>query len=323
MEPGQKNALTDVEGLEVGLWSDLEAATGCAVILVRKGAVAGASLAGHAPGSRETDLLRSEALVQEVQAVFLTGGSAFGLAVGEGVVRFLKEKGLGFPVGQGVVPIVPGAVLFDLFRGRKNRPPDAEAGYRAAQAASSGPIPLGNHGPGVGAVAGGVKGGLGTASLVLEGFTVGALAAVNSFGRPFDPKTGRLYAEPLLFPGDCPGYRPPDRRGPPEDYRIPGAPFCQTTLALVATDLSLTKAQANAFARMAQAGMARALRPAFTLLDGDIVFALSTGKGGAPDPLTLTRAGAAAADALARAIARAVWHAEGGVAPSYREVVGL
>lgn len=323
MKPGEKNALTDVRGLEVGLFTDLEAATGCAVVLARGGAVAGVSLAGHAPGSRETDLLRPEALVQEVQAVFLTGGSAYGLAVGEGVARFLEEEGLGFPVGRGVVPIVSGAVLFDLFRGQRDRRPDREAGYQAARSASLGPLPLGNHGPGTGAVAGGVKGGLGTASLVLEGFTVGALVAVNSFGRPFDPRTGRLYAEPFLFPEDCPGYRPPEYQGPPEDYRGPGAPLGQTTLALVATDLPLTKAQASTLARMAQAGMARALRPAFTLFDGDIVFALSTGKGEAPDPFTLTRLGAAAADVLARAIARAVWHAEGGIAPSYREVVGL
>ncbi len=310
-------------GLRVGHYTDREARTGCTVVLVEEGAVAAVDVRGAAPGTRETDLLAPENTVERVQAVLLTGGSAFGLAAAEGVVRYLQERGKGFPTPGGVVPIVPAAVLFDLGRGEALRPPGEEAGYRACLQAGEGGTE-GSVGAGTGAVAGGVKGGVGLAGYLLEeGYRVVALAAVNSLGRPFDPLSGRLYAEGLLaleervLLPDLSRYL-----GQEEDYRYPLLLGQHTTLAVVVTDAPLTKAQARRLAIMAQDGLARALRPAHTPLDGDLVFALALGEGrGVALPLLL-RLGAYAADALARAIARGVLLAEGmpGV-PSYREFV--
>ncbi len=310
-----------LKGLKVGHFTDLEAATGCTVVLVEEGAVASVDVRGAAPGSRETDLLAPENTVERVQGVLLTGGSAFGLAAAEGVVRYLLERGKGFPVGAGrVVPILPGAVLFDLGRGQVHRPPGPEAGYQAALAAQE-EIQEGGVGAGTGALAGGVKGGVGRAGFCLEeGYTVLALAAVNSLGRPFDPLTGRLYAEPFLLPEER-ALLPPVQayRGFPETYTYPGVLLGQTTLAVVATDAPLTKPEAKRLAIMAQDGLARALRPAHTPLDGDMVFALALGDGRGVGPGVLLRLGAYAADALARAIARAILLAEGPL--SYRALV--
>ena len=310
-------------GLRVGHFTDREALTGCTVVLVEEGAVAAVDVRGAAPGTRETDLLAPENTVERVQAVLLTGGSALGLAAADGVVRYLRERGKGFPTPAGAVPIVPAAVLYDLGRGQAFGPRGAEAGYGAALAAGGG-VAEGGVGAGTGAVAGGVKGGVGLAGYLLEeGFRVMALAAVNSLGRPFDPLTGRLYAEGLLAPEERALLPDLSRyRGSPEDYRLPFLLGQNTTLAVVATDAPLTKAQAKRLAIMAQDGLARALRPAHTPLDGDLVFALALGDGRGVEPLLLLRLGAYAADALARAIARGVLLAEGvaGV-PAYRERV--
>ncbi|GGN01651.1 hydrolase [Thermus composti] len=311
-------------GLRVGHFTDRKARTGCTVVLVEEGAVAAADVRGAAPGTRETDLLQPENTVERVQAVLLTGGSAFGLAAADGVVRYLRERGKGFPTPGGVVPIVPAAVLYDLGRGEVFSPPGAEAGYGACLAASE-EVAEGSVGAGTGAVAGGVKGGVGLAGYLLEeGYRVMALAAVNSLGRPFDPLTGRLYAEAFLAPEERRLLPDLSRyRGSPEDYRFPFLPGQNTTLAVVATDAPLTKAQAKRLAIMAHDGLARALRPAHTPLDGDAVFALALGDGRGVEPMGLLRLGAYAADALARAIARGVLLAEGfpGV-PAYREHVG-
>lgn len=323
MRPGPRNALTDVAGLWVGHATDLEAATGCTVVWAEGGAVGGVDVRGAAPGTRETDLLAPGATVERVDAVVLAGGSAFGLAAASGVAEALAARGVGLPVlGGFVVPIVPAAVLFDLGRGAVHRPPDAALGRQALDAARADAAPAeGNVGAGTGAIAGGLKGGVGTASAVLpEGWTVAALVAVNSLGRPADPRTGRLYAEPVLLEEERALLPPTDGyRGAPEDYALPADLLRATTLAVVATDATLTKAQAQRLAAAGQAGLARALRPAHTALDGDAVFALATGRGAAPDLPGWVRLQAVAADVVARSIARAVLAATpaAGV-PSYR-----
>ena len=309
------------QGLRVGHHTDLEALTGCTVLLLEEGAVGAVDVRGAAPGTRETDLLYPENTVERVQALLLTGGSALGLGAAEGVVRFLRERGLGFPTPAGPVPIVPAAVLYDLGRGKAFRPPGAEAGYLAALAAGE-EVAEGSVGAGTGALAGGVKGGVGAAGFRLEeGYGVWALAAVNSLGRPFDPLTGRLYAEALLTQEekallpDLGGYR-----GQPEEYRYPFLLGQNTTLGVVVTDAPLSKAQARRLAIMAQDGIARALRPAHTPLDGDLVFALALGDGRGVGLPLLLRLGAYAADALSRAIARGVLLAEGLGLPTYRDL---
>lgn len=313
-----------VPGLRVGHFTDLEALTGSTVVLVEEGAVGAVDVRGAAPGTRETDLLSPENTVEKVQAILLTGGSAFGLRAADGVVRYLAERGKGFPTPGGVVPIVPAAVLYDLGRGRIHRPPGVEAGYQAALAAGE-RVEEGSVGAGTGAVAGGVKGGVGLAGYLLEeGHRVMALVAVNSLGRPFDPQTGRLYGEALLAEEERALL--PDRsryQGGPEDYRYPFLLGQNTTLAVVATDAPLSKAQARRLAIMAQDGIARAIRPAHTPLDGDLVFALALGEGKGVDPYILLRLGAYAADAVTRAILRAVL-LSGSVPgiPAYRDLMG-
>lgn len=319
MHPGRTNTLTDVAGLRVGHATDLERLTGTTVIFCEAGAVAGVDVRGSAPGTRETALLDPVHLVDRVHAVVLSGGSAFGLETAGGVMRVLARKGVGLPVGGGrVVPIVPAAILFDLGRGRVDRPPDADDGEAAVLAALTpagrDAVPQGNVGAGTGAVAGGLKGGLGSASVVLEGVgTVAALVAVNALGLPCDPRTGELYARFLELEGefgvgrprsDDPGLPLPDPlRGPLEVGQ-------QTTIGVVATDLPLTKTQATKVAQMAHDGLARALRPSHTMFDGDLLFALATGEGDPPDPQLLTRLGSAAADAVSRAVLHAILRAE-------------
>ncbi|MFN4070614.1 MAG: P1 family peptidase [Thermus caldifontis] len=311
-------------GIRVGHFTDLEALTGCTVVLVEEGWVGAVDVRGAAPGTRETDLLLPENTVEKVHAVLLTGGSAFGLRAADGVMRYLAERKRGFPTPAGAVPIVPAAVLYDLGRGRSHRPPGEEAGYRAALAAGE-EVEEGSVGAGTGAVAGGVKGGVGLAGYLLEeGHRVLALVAANSLGRPFDPRTGRLYGEEVLAEGERALL--PDRSryaGGPEDYRYPFLLGQHTTLAVVATDAPLSKAQARRLAIMAQDGIARAIRPAHTPLDGDLVFALAQGEGKGVEPYLLLRLGAYAADAVTRAILRAVLLAKG--APgiiAYRELMG-
>ncbi|RTH28605.1 6-aminohexanoate hydrolase [Thermus scotoductus] len=313
-----------VPGLRVGHFTDLEALTGSTVVLVEEGAVGAVDVRGAAPGTRETDLLSPENTVEKVQAILLTGGSAFGLRAADGVVRYLAERGKGFPTPGGVVPIVPAAVLYDLGRGKVHRPPGAEAGYQAALAVGE-EVEEGSVGAGTRAVAGGVKGGVGLAGYALEeGYRVMALVAVNSLGRPFDPLTGRLYGEEFLAEGERALL--PDRSrywGSPEDYRYPFLLGQNTTLAVVATDAPLSKAQARRLAIMAQDGIARAIRPAHTPLDGDLVFALALGEGRGVDAYTLLRLGAYAADAVTRAILRAVLLSGSAPGiPAYRDLMG-
>lgn len=305
------NAITDVQGIEVGHWTDLEAATGCTVILCRQGAVGGIDVRGSAPGTRETDLLRPVNLVQHAHAVLLTGGSAYGLDAAGGVMRWLEDEGLGFNVGVGVVPVVASAVLFDLAIGRPDVRPGPEAGYAACQAAGAGPVAEGCVGAGTGATVGkllgptfGTKSGLGTASRsIAGGVTVGALVAVNALGDVVEPGTGKILAGPRdsegkgfvssveLLQGDL-------------SQTMLGFPS-NTTLAVVATDGVLTKEGANKMAQMAHDGLARAIRPAHTMLDGDTVFALATGQR-TEASVDVSAVGAVAASVLAEAVVRAV-----------------
>jgi len=315
------NGITDVEGIKIGHYTNREGITGCTVVLCEGGAVGGVDVRGSAPGTRETDLMRPVKLVQEVHAVLLTGGSAYGLDAAGGVMRWLEERGVGFDVGVGVVPIVPAAVLFDLTIGNSKARPDAEAGYQACQAAASGPVAEGSIGAGTGATVGkllgpkfATKSGLGTASVKIgKGLVVGAIVAVNAFGDVVDPDSGTILA----------GTRKPVVGGFVNTVkRMQGdlgqtlLGFANTTLAVVATNGYLTKEAANKMAQMAHDGLARSIRPVHTMFDGDTVFALATGKppkkGKGADPSVV---GAAAAEVLARAVVRAVRQAKslGGV----------
>ncbi len=322
---GPLNAITDVPGIEVGSYE--RNFTGTTVILAPKGAVGGVDVRGSAPGSRETDLLRPTNMVDKVDAVVLTGGSAYGLAAANGVMLWLESKGRGWDVGGGhVVPIVPSAVLFDPGRfGRAfNDRPDDTFGWKACLNASAGPIQMGNYGAGAGAIAGGLKGGLGTASVDLgSGVIVGAIVAVNAGGSTVNPATGELYAKYLEVNGEFGNLKAPFAAAP-----AIGAPFSvaemeavkNTTIACIATNVKLTKAQAQKIAEMAHDGMARAIRPSHTMFDGDTVFVLGTGlldldtlKQQAVwgnTSANVNKIGSAAADALARAIVRAILNAQ-------------
>jgi L-aminopeptidase/D-esterase-like protein len=305
------NAITDVVGIEVGHYTDLEAATGCTVVLCRQGAVGGVDVRGSAPGTRETDLLRPISLVQHAHAVVLAGGSAYGLDAAGGVMRCLEAQGIGFNVGVGVVPIVAAAVLFDLSIGRPDVRPDAEAGYAACGAAGSGPVSEGCVGAGTGATVGklfgpqyAVKSGIGTAARRIRGgVTVGALAAVNAFGDVVDPANGQLIAGPR----DPLGHgmvNTLERLQSDPGSTLPGFPS-HTTLAVVATDAVLSKEGANKVAQMAHDGLAQTIRPAHTMMDGDTVFALATGQ--RPETQAdVSVIGAVAAAVLAEAVVRAV-----------------
>ena len=312
------NAITDVQGIKVGHYTDREAATGCTVVLCEGGAVGGVDVRGSAPGTRETDLLHPLRLVQEVHAVLLTGGSAYGLDAATGVMRYLEEKGVGFDVGVGVVPIVPAAVLFDLTIGDPKVRPDATAGYQACQSASDGPVSEGCVGAGTGATVGkllgpkfATKSGLGTASQKIgKGIVVGAIVAVNAFGDVVHPQTGEILAgtrKPVIG-----GFLNTVERMKGDLGQTILGLAQHTTIAVVATNAYLTKEGANKVAQMAHDGLARAIRPVHTMFDGDTVFALATGKpprkGGGADPSVV---GAIAAEVLAQAVVRAVTQAEG------------
>lgn len=329
MRPGPKNAITDVAGIEVGHHTHASGLTGTTVVLAREGAVAGVDVRGSAPGTRETDLLQPSNLVERVQAVVLSGGSAYGLEAANGTVKYLEEHGLGQPVGPNqVVPIVPAAVIFDLGRGGDFQlRPTSEFGYQAAQRASGGPVEMGNVGVGTGARAGGLKGGLGSASVVLDsGIVVGAIVAVNSLGRIHHPVTGDLYARYLELAGEF-GMKRPDTVPPPPtaDYSDVFAEGNElrvrnTVIGVVATNAALTKVQCQKLAQMAHDGMARAIQPAHTMFDGDVIFALSTGNSGGVGPAELSNLGALAADTFSRAIIRGVLAAKSaGGMTSYRE----
>jgi L-aminopeptidase/D-esterase-like protein len=327
---GPRNSITDVPGILVGQAEDRDGISGTTVVLAEVPAVASVDVRGGAPGSRETEVLAQGTLVQRVDAVVLSGGSAFGLDAAAGVMEWLAETGRGFAVGTVRVPIVPAAILFDLgFPGRRAwtaEPPYRALGRRAVMAAAKDFI-LGNAGAGLGATAGRLKGGVGSASLVLAGgLTVGVIVAVNSWGAVVRPDCGRFWAADLALAGEI-AQQPaiPDTALDPEDFSQCGAGMAgaNTTIAVVATDGALDKAGCRRLAIMAQDGLARAIRPVHTPFDGDTVFALSTGVGPPTDPTVLTRLGSAAADCLARAVMRAMLAASplGGF-PSWRQLWG-
>jgi L-aminopeptidase/D-esterase-like protein len=320
-------ALTDVDGISVGHHTLADRPTGCTVVLCPGGATAGVDVRGGAPGTRETDLLRPDNLVEQVHAVLLTGGSAFGLAAAGGVMQWLEERGHGLRVGNACVPIVPAAVLFDLWLetptlwegGRSGRPvrPDAEAGYAACEAATREPAAQGSVGAGTGASVGklfgierAMKGGIGSASITVGAITVAALVAVNATGDVIDPRSGRVIA---------------GTRGADGQPRSAVAALCNgelparaiagmaTTIGVIATDAVLTKAQANKLATMAHDGLARTIHPVHTMADGDTLFALATGASGRPGELTVL--GVMAAEVTAQAVLNAVRHARGLTSP--------
>ena len=305
-----QTGLTAVAGVKVGHYTLSERPTGCTVVLVERGAVGGVDVRGGAPGTRETDLLDPVSTVEEVHAVVLSGGSAFGLDAATGVMRYLEERDVGFDVGVAKVPIVVGAILFDLgVGGDPSVRPDAACGYRAAQDAGAGPIAEGNVGAGAGATVGklrggrrAMKGGIGTASITLpDGLTVAAMVAVNAVGDVIDPATGEVIA----------GVRTEDGTGLADaralirsGTMIRQQPAQNTSIGVVATNASLTKSQATKISQMAHDGFARAIYPAHTPWDGDTIFSLATGGyTGSADVLTI---GALAADVMAEAVVRAV-----------------
>ena len=325
MFPG---AITDITGLQVGHFTDSRRPTGCTVLLCPQGVVAGVDVRGAAPGTRETDLLHPLATIECVHALLLTGGSAFGLAAADGVMRWLEARGHGVQVGpvsgDGTpgrsvrVPIVPAAVLFDLWLGDASVRPDAAAGHAACEAASSKPPAQGSVGAGAGAAVGklfgihrAMKGGIGTASLTVGATTVAALVAVNAVGDVVDPASGRVIA----------GARADDGRSPLDAMaalrsgRLPAHLMAglATTIGIVATDARLSKAQTNKLAAMAHAGLARSINPVHTASDGDALFALATGGAvvtGSAAP-NLTVLGALAAEVTMRAVLNAVRAAQG------------
>lgn len=311
--PGPSNTITDVPGIEVGQETRIGNGyrTGTTVILVSQGATASYSQLGGAPGSKETDLLEPGGLVTEVNALVLSGGSAYGLDATTGVMRWLEERGYGYPVNGGVVPIVPGAILFDLGRGGDfSARPDAALGYLAADAANSGPVVMGRVGAGTGA-----SWGLGSASVRLSnGYTVGAIVGLNPGGSPVNPDTCRPYALFLELDNEFNLAQPsPERCSARQAVRADEggrSPF-NTTIAVVATDAPLTQTQAQRMAMIANSGLARSIKPVHNLSDGDLVFAVAT----TTPPSGLTNQELhiiynAGADALGRAVVHAVLEAE-------------
>ena len=306
------NAITDVPGILVGQVSDREAWTGCTVVLCERGATVGVDVRGAAPGTRETDLARPGRLVRKAQGVLLAGGSAFGLAAADGVMQYLEARGAGFKVGAVTVPIVPAAILFDLAVGDPRVRPDAAMGLAACQAAASGPVEEGNVGAGTGATIGkllgsksAMKGGLGTASRSAGGVTVGAAVAVNAFGDVVDPANGAILA----------GARNPLGGGFLDTVAALGslagkavAAFAEhTVIGVIATDARLDKEEVNLVATAGHDGLARAVRPAHTLFDGDTLFTLATGRRKA----SVSLVSALAAEVVAEAIVRGIRAAEG------------
>ncbi|HET7639600.1 MAG TPA: P1 family peptidase [Ktedonobacteraceae bacterium] len=299
--------ITDIPGIRVGHDTDLEAGTGCTVILCDTPAIGGVDVRGGAPATRETDLLHPIYMVEEVHAIVLAGGSAYGLDAASGVMRYLEEQNTGYDTGVARVPIVPAAAIFDLGFASARVRPDAAAGYRACEQATMEATAQGNVGAGTGATVGKMlgpafmmKGGLGSASLRLEdGTLVGAIVAVNAFGDIIDPHTHEVIA---------------GTRNPLGGF-VFANPFGNTTIAVVATNASLSKDAINKVAQMAHNGLAQTIQPAHTMFDGDTVFALALGsKSQTPtDPATaalqVSRIGAAAATTLARAIMKAVRNA--------------
>ncbi|MFD1709750.1 P1 family peptidase [Ottowia sp. GY511] len=314
--PLHAGGITQVRGLQAGHFTDSRRPTGCSVVIAPQGAVGGVDVRGAAPGTRETDLLDPANLVGVVHAVLLTGGSAWGLDAAGGVMRWLGERGIGLPVGTApgqIVPIVPAAVLFDLHVGDARIRPDAAAGEAACAAASDAPLAQGNVGAGAGATVGklfgmpyAMKGGIGTASVTVNGVTVGALIAVNALGDVVDPATGVPIAGARTVTSDA-------LRNSVAAVLAGEAPLSllsgtNTTIGVVATDAPLTKAQCQRLAGAGHDGLARAIRPVHTMSDGDTLFALATGQSQATDFNVLC---VMAGEAVARACVNAVRAAQG------------
>ncbi|MBO6730055.1 MAG: P1 family peptidase [Maricaulis sp.] len=320
---GKNNTITDVAGIKVGHSADERARTGVTVILPDERAVCAVDVRGGGPGTRETDALAAHTLVDAVDAVVLSGGSSYGLASMDGVAAALGARGQGFGLvdlpGVPKSPVVPGAILYDLANGGDKAwgedPPYRALGQQALANVST-EVELGRAGAGFGAMAGQRSGGIGSASIVSDdGFTIGAIVGVNAFGSVMMPGTDAFWAWPWEIDGEFGGRRPPaDWSAEPEDWgeaKINPAARENTTIACIATDADLTPGQAQRLAIMAQDGFARAIRPVHTPFDGDVVFALSTGRKalGEKADFTLTRLGSLAADCLARAVARGVFEA--------------
>lgn len=308
------NAITEVRGIEVGHAQDEEALTGCTVILCRKGAVAGVDVRGGAPGTRETNLLDPVNVVDKIHAIVLAGGSAFGLDAAGGVMQYLEEQKIGFETGAAKVPIVPSAILYDLGVGRADVRPNFEMGYHAAADATPFTPAEGNVGAGTGASVGKMRGmkyamksGVGTWSMKVHGVVIGALIAVNAIGDVVNPDTGKLVA----------GMRSGNTMKWMKEHRPRAAVPSNTVIGVVATNAQLTKAQATKVAQMAQDGLARVIRPAHTMFDGDTIFALGTGEKKAD----ISMIGAFAAEVTAEATLRAVKMAAtaGGLPGLYRK----
>ena len=328
---GDAGSITRVAGIEVGHFTDTRRPTGCTVVMAREGAVAGVDVRGAAPGTRETDLLHPSNLVDKVHAIMLAGGSAWGLEAATGAVRWLEERGVGLDVAVGRLPIVPAAVLFDLLVGDMRIRPDAAAGYAACAAASSADPAEGNVGAGAGAVVGKVfgiqhamKGGVGTASVSVDGVTVGALIACNALGDVIDPDTAQVMAGARTDDGRA--LRDTRRallRGQPPQPLLAGT---NTTIGVVATDAILTKAQAHRLAIAAHDGLARSINPVHTMSDGDTLFSLGTGRAGKSLGMMVlaTMAAEATARATVRAVqaARSVTTAEGLYLPAMADLRG-
>lgn len=302
-------SITDVAGIEVGHFTDPRRPTGCTVIITRDGAVAGVDVRGAAPGTRETDLLNPSNLVDRVHAILLAGGSAWGLDAASGVMQWLEENEIGLQVGFGLVPIVPAAVLFDLPVGDASIRPDARAGYQACRAASRNAPADGNVGAGAGALVGKVfgleramRGGIGSASITVDGITVGAIIACNAMGDVIDPASGQLLA----------GARTPDGTALLNSREAilagvlpqPVLAGTNTTIGVIATDAILTKTQAQRLALVAHDGLARAINPVHSPSDGDTLFALGTGQAGRSASMLVL--GTMAAEVTTRAVIRAV-----------------
>ena len=311
--PPSQSAITQVAGIEVGHFTDTRRPTGCTVIIAREGAVAGVDVRGAAPGTRETDLLHPSNLVERVHAITLSGGSAWGLDAASGVMQWLEEQGIGLPVGFGLVPIVPAAVLFDLPVGDHRIRPGASAGYAACQAASKEVPAQGNVGAGAGALVGKIfglenamRGGVGSASLTVDGITVGAIVACNAVGDVLDSATGEILAGARGLDGRLRNSRQALLAGQTPKTVLAGT---NTTIGVVATDAILSKPQAHRLAQVAHDGLARSINPVHTLSDGDTLFALGTGQSGKTAGMLLLST--LAAEVTALAVVRAIRAAQG------------
>ncbi|MGI9352125.1 MAG: P1 family peptidase [Rhizobiaceae bacterium] len=333
MKPGPRNSITDLNGIRVGNAEDYELKSGVTVLLCDEPMTASVAIHGGAPGTRDTELLSPENTVSEVDALVLSGGSAYGLDAASGVQAWLRAQERGFRVGPVTVPIVPQAILFDLINGGKKDwgkfPPYRELGWQAVENAAS-KFEIGSHGSGTGALVAGLKGGLGTASLVLEnGITVAALFAVNAVGNPLIGKSRHFHAAAFEKNGEFGGYGLPEKTPPESDkihikFRENSSPGTNTTIGIIATDAQLSKSEAKRLAIAAHDGIARAIWPAHTPMDGDLVFSLATGRSGiTPVQSEWMDLSAHASSVAARAISRGVYSAqshENDMFPTYSEI---